>query len=182
METTVNHDNDLPTMTAKNKERDRIDAQTAEFLGRGGSISRIETGVSGGEKSYFTDPKSKISDSNRANAQSAKHRYMLSKETAIENGRPTFIGMQCKTCNGYERWTKYGSCIVCKPEPGPHPKTVAGNARQLAAQKLEPTYCGQPCKECGATERDTQTGKCIANHRDARCHKRKGVANEKPAA
>lgn len=169
MQTTINHDNDLPTPAAKQRERSKIDSMVDEFLRRGGTIQKLEMGVRTTDQA-FADPKSKISDKNRESAQSHKHKFLLSKETAIENGHRTFFGLRCVKCHGYERWTKSGGCMNCRPEPTVSPKTMAEHARKAASIAMAPTYEGSPCLTCGGTSRETLSGNCVKDneHRKAR--------------
>lgn len=169
MQTTINHDNELPTPAAKQQERCKIESMVDQFLRQGGTIQTLEMGLRTTDQA-FADPKSKISDKNRESAQSHKQRYQFSKETAIENGHKTFFGLRCVKCESYERWTASGGCINCKPEPVVGTKRLAEHARKAASIARAPTYEGSPCLTCSGTTRDTMTGNCVNDnaHRKSR--------------
>lgn len=152
---------DSRSPSSRQAERDKLAAQTAEFISRGGSIQQVARPTMDEIKTSFVDSGRFRTEQNQINAQKHKHQFLLNWESAREAGRETFIGMVCKKCGGSERWVVgKRSCITCFPKVDMCAKSISMHARKAARQAYEPTYIGQPCGFCGCTTRNTQSGAC----------------------
>jgi hypothetical protein len=154
------HEYDGRTPAHRQAERDALDAQVNEFLRSGGRIEVVSHQTIPQIKESFLQYTGRATEQNIKNAQKHKHQFLMNKEIAIENGKPTFIGLVCKKCGGSERWTKRGGCVKCAPEPTAADRTKVMHARKAASQADAPTYVGSACTFCGCTTRETITGKC----------------------
>jgi len=149
------------TAAAKRAMSAKLELQTMAFLDAGGKIDVIQhQTIEDLKLSYNNKPTSPEQSAKAGNHM--KH-SQLNRDLALENGKPTYIGLICKKCsNSYDRWTKTKECTTCSPDdPAMNPKTLARAARMAAMKRGEEVYNGRACPVCKTTRKLIDNGNCI---------------------